>query len=147
MTARLQWHLGWALALAALLACPMGWARSPPAPPSATVLAALNAAQSVGNTFPPASRVFHFKAVPGAQRIRLEWTIRPGYYLYRARIHVAPLSGTRIGQLSLPPGQIKIDPYFGREQIYRLAVTGKLTVTRGTTAVPQDASFAITYQG
>ncbi len=144
---RVGQRAGWALALAALLACPVGWARSPSAPPSATVLAALNAAQSVGSTFPPASRVFHFKAVPGTHRIRLEWTIRPGYYLYRARIHVVPLSGTRIGQLSLPPGQIKIDPYFGREQIYRLAVTGELTVTRGTTAAPQDASFAITYQG
>ncbi len=144
---RLGRHPGWALALAAVLACPGVWARSPSAPPSATVLAALNAAQSVGSTFPPASRVFHFKAVPGPHRIRLEWTIRPGYYLYRKRIHVAPLSGTVIGQLSLPPGQIKVDPYFGREQIYRLAVTGELTVMRGTTAAPQDASFAITYQG
>lgn len=138
----------WALALAAVLACPMGWARSPSAPPpSATVLAALSAAQSVGNTFPPASRVFHFKAMPGPHRIRLEWTIRPGYYLYRKRIHVVPLSGTVIGPLALPPGEIKVDPYFGREQIYRLAVTGKLSVTRGTTAAPQVAAFAITYQG
>ncbi len=138
----------WALALAAVLACPLGWARSPAsAPPAAAVLAALSAAQSVGSTFPPADRVFHFKAVPGPRRIRLEWTIRPGYYLYRKRIHVVPLSGTVIGQLALPPGQIKVDPYFGREQIYRLAVTGKLAVIRGTTAAPQDASFAITYQG
>ena len=138
---------GVGLALMALwLVCPAASAGAA-APPSATVLAALTAAQSVGNTFPPADEVFHFKAVPGVRHVRLQWTIRPGYYLYRARIRVMPLSGTVLGRLTLPPGQVKVDPYFGREQIYRLAVTGTLAVIRGTRAAAHYASFAVTYQG
>ena len=121
-------------------------AASPPAL-SAGVLAALQASQSANPKFPPPDEVFHLTAEPGARRIHLSWTIRPGFYLYRARIHVEGLSGTLIGPLALPPGILKVDPYFGREQIYRNAITAELPVTRGTRAAPQDASLAVTYQG
>ena len=60
---------GVGLALMVLwLVCPAASAGTA-APPSASVLAALTAAQAVGNTFPPANEVFHFKAVPGARHI------------------------------------------------------------------------------
>ena len=114
---------------------------------SPAVLAALGAEQVGGSKFPPPDEVFHFKAEPGAHRIRLAWTIRKGFYLYRSRIHVRALSGTAIGALTLPAGMVKVDPYFGREQIYRNAVTGELAVLRGTAAAPGDASLAVTYQG
>ncbi len=118
-------------------------------PPSLSpaVLAALGAQASGGHKFPPPGEVFHFKAAPGMHRLRLSWTIRPGFYLYRSRIHVRALSGTVLGALNLPPGIVKIDPYFGREQIYRIAVTGELAVRRGTVAAPADAALAVTYQG
>lgn len=137
-----------ALAALVLLPCLGGLAQAgtPPAL-SNTVLGTLGATQVGGRKFPPPDQVFHFKAVPGAKRIRLAWTIRPGFYLYRSRIHVKPLSGTVIGTLSLPPGIIKVDPYFGREQIYRNAVTGDLAVVRGTIAAPREAALAVTYQG
>ena len=121
-------------------------AASPPAL-SAGVLAALQAGQSTSPKFPPPDEVFHLTAKPGARRIHLSWTIRPGFYLYRSRIHVKGLSGTLIGLLALPPGIVKVDPYFGREQIYRNAITADLPVTRGTRAAPQDASLSVTYQG
>ncbi len=114
---------------------------------SAGVLAALQAGQSASPKFPPPDEVFHLKAEPGARRIHLSWTIRPGFYLYRSRIHVEGLSGTVIGALALPQGILKVDPYFGREQIYRNAVTAELPVTRGTRGAPQDASLSVTYQG
>ncbi len=136
------------LAVLALLPCLVALARaaSPPSLSSA-VLTALGAAQSGGSKFPPPDQVFHLKASPGAHRIRLSWAIRPGFYLYRSRIHVKALSGTAIGAFTLPKGIIKVDPYFGREQIYRIAVTGELTVLRGTAAAPRDAALAVTYQG
>jgi thiol:disulfide interchange protein DsbD len=133
------------LALLAILG-----SRAPAAsPPSLSpgVLAALQAGQSSNPKFPPPDEVFHLKAEPGARRIHLSWTIRPGFYLYRSRIHVEGLSGTVIGPLALPRGILKVDPYFGREQIYRTAVTAQLPVTRGTHAAPQDASLSVTYQG
>lgn len=135
-------------ALAALLLLPglTGLARAAAPPMSPTVLSALSAEQG-GRKFPPPDAVFHFKALTGTHHVRLSWTIRRGYYLYRKRIHVRPLSGTAIGALTLPRGHIKVDPYFGREQIYRNAVTGVLTVKRGTVAAPRTASLAVTYQG
>ena len=139
-----------ALAALVLLPCLAAVARAAQtAPPtiSPAVLAALGAEQIGGSKFPPPDEVFHFKAEPGAHRIRLSWTIRPGFYLYRSRIHVKALSGTAIGALTLPAGIVKVDPYFGREQIYRNAVTGELAVLRGTAGAPRDASLAVTYQG
>ena len=144
-------HRPWAAAgaLAALLLSALPGLARAGSPPSLSpaVLAALGAQASGGNTFPPPGEVFHFKAAPGAHRLRLSWTIRPGFYLYRSRIHVRALSGTALGALSLPPGIVKIDPFFGREQIYRTAVTGELAVQRGTVAAPGDAALAVTYQG
>jgi thiol:disulfide interchange protein DsbD len=141
------WAAASALALVLLSALPgLARAGSPPSL-SPAVLAALGAQASGGNKFPPPGEVFHFKAAPGAHRLRLSWTIRPGFYLYRSRIHVRALSGTVLGALSLPPGIVKIDPFFGREQIYRTAVTGELAVQRGTVAAPGDAALAVTYQG
>ena len=144
-------HRPWAAAgaLAALLLSALPGLARAGSPPSLSpaVLAALGAQASGGNTFPPPGEVFHFKAAPGAHRLRLSWTIRPGFYLYRSRIHVRALSGTVLGALSLPPGIVKIDPFFGREQIYRTAVTGELAVQRGTVAAPGDAALAVTYQG
>ena len=144
-------HRPWAAvsALAALLlSAPPGLAHAGTPPSlSPAVLAALGAQASGGHKFPPPGEVFHFKAAPGAHRLRLSWTIRPGFYLYRSRIHVRALSGTVLGALSLPPGIVKIDPFFGREQIYRTAVTGELAVQHGTVAAPSDAALAVTYQG
>ena len=146
-SAHRPWAAGAVLGAVWLAALP-GPARAAPPPSfSPTVLAALGAQASGGPKFPPPGEVFHFKAAPGAHRLHLSWTIRPGFYLYRSRIHVRALSGTVLGALSLPPGIVKVDPYFGREQIYRIAVTGELAVQRGTVAAPADASLAVTYQG
>ncbi len=127
----------------------MGSARMapPPSPTSAAALAALGAQRIGSNRFPPPDAVFHFRATSGAHRIRLSWTIRPGFYLYRSRIRVKALAGTATGALTMPPGIIKVDPYFGREQIYRGAVTGELVVQHGSTAVPGAAALEVTYQG
>ena len=141
------WAAGTVLAALWLTALPGPARAATPPSLSPAVLAALGAQASGGQKFPPPGEVFHFKATPGTHRLHLSWTIRPGFYLYRSRIHVRALSGTVLGALSLPPGIVKIDPYFGREQIYRNAVTGELAVRRGTVAAPADASLAVTYQG
>ena len=137
------------VAIGAVLLAGLAGLAQAAAPPSISpaVLTALGAQASGGSKFPPPDEVFHFKAEPGAHRVHLTWTIRRGFYLYRSRIQVQPLSGTALGALTLPKGIVKVDPYFGREQIYRDAVTGKLAVRRGTIGAPGDASLAVTYQG
>lgn len=135
---------------AVLVLCAVGMARAASAPPALSpgLLAALGAAQAGGHKFPPPDQVFHFSAqAEGPHQIGLAWRIRTGYYLYRSRIHVHAPAGTRLGPLELPRGQIKVDPYFGREQIYRDAVSARVPVIATAPAGTHQATLAVTYQG
>ena len=55
----------------------------------------------------------------GAGQVQLQWTIAPGYYLYRNRIGV---SGTGVGAVEKPRGEVKEDPNFGTVEVYHEAV-------------------------
>jgi thiol:disulfide interchange protein DsbD len=116
------------------------------APPSGNngLLAALASQQK----FLPVDQVFHVSAAAAAPNaIRLDWSIRDGYYLYRSRLKVATTGGATLGTLQLPPGRIKMDPYFGREEIYRRQVTALLPVGRNSAGSPGAISLRVTYQG
>ena len=98
--------------------------------------------------FLPADEVFHVSAAAaGSNGIRVDWSIRGGYYLYRSRLKVATSGGASVGALQLPQGQIKMDPYFGREEIYRNAVSGTVAVQGGNAANARDLPLRVTYQG
>lgn len=136
-----------AATLLALCCIGVGRAASPPAL-SPGILAALGAANVGGHKFPPPDQVFHFSArAEGSRQIGLDWRIRTGYYLYRSRIHVRAGAGTRLGPLYLPPGVVKVDPYFGREQIYRRQVRARVPVIATPSAGARRATLAVTYQG
>ena len=79
----------------------------------------------------------HF--LPAGDAFRVDWTwnedgaavgafrIAPGYYLYRDRIHVTlvqPAAG-QLAALELPPGDVKEDPYAGRQQVYHGAFVAR----------------------
>ncbi len=140
----------WQCATAALLAlCSIGMSRAAPPPTlSPGILAALGAAAVGGHKFPPPDKVFHFSArAEGYHQIGLDWRIRTGYYLYRSRIHVRAPAGTKLGPLQLPPGLIKVDPYFGREQIYRHRVRARVAVISIPSADVRQVTLMVTYQG
>jgi thioredoxin:protein disulfide reductase len=114
------------------------------APDAGTVLAALASQPK----FLPPDQVFHVSGTAaGPDAIRLDWSIRDGYYLYRSRLKVTDTDGVALGTLELPQGQIKTDPYFGREEIYRQRVTGLLPLRRTASAGPLEVSLRVTYQG
>ncbi len=80
--------------------------------------------------------------VPG--RVRLDWAIADGYYLYRNRIKVAAADGSTVGAVALPKGESHEDAFFGRVETYRSALTGTVPATpRAGTSV----ALKITYQG
>jgi thioredoxin:protein disulfide reductase len=97
--------------------------------------------------FLPVDQVFHVTgAAAGPATIRLDWTIRDGYYLYRSRLKVTDGGGAALGTLELPRGEIKMDPYFGREEIYRHQVSGLLRLARSSPPA-RNISLRVTYQG
>ena len=98
--------------------------------------------------FLPPDQVFHLSgAAAGSGVVRLDWTIRDGYYLYRSRMKVSAPDGTALGALQLPQGQIKMDQYFGREEIYRTAVSGTMAVQGATATGARSLPLRVTYQG
>ena len=126
---------------------------SPPASPSAAappkgLSSVLGSVKNTGVDFLPVDEAFRFDALPGgSDRIVLNWEIAEGYYLYKARIRIATASSAaQLGAPQFPPGQIKNDEYFGRQEIYHheLRVTVPVArAARGAFALP----LQVTYQG
>jgi thiol:disulfide interchange protein DsbD len=123
-------------------------AQSAPAPaPQGGIGAVLDKAKK-GDDFLPPDQAFRFAALAdGSDRVRLSWQIADGYYLYRARIKVSTTSKqAQLGATQFPPGQVKNDEYFGRQEVYHHELTATVPVARaaaGTLELP----LQVTYQG
>jgi len=108
----------------------------------------LGSVKTTGDEFLPVDEAFRFDALPGgSDQVVLNWEIAEGYYLYRARIKVATGSAAaQLGAPQFPPGQIKNDEYFGRQEIYHHELRVTVPVARaagGSFALP----LQVTYQG
>ena len=86
---------------------------------------ALNLFERFGNTGQPrildAEQAFQVIInVVDPLTLEARWTIAPGYYLYRDkfRLSVLDTSDPSIASSELPPGEIKEDPYFGRQAVF-----------------------------
>ena len=81
-------------------------------------------------------------------RIEVIFQVRPTYYLYRSKMKFAAAEGqpAALGTPDLPPGDIKEDAYFGKQEVYHHDVTARLPVSRGSLesfTLPVN----VTYQG
>lgn len=81
----------------------------------------------------------------GPDEVRIRWKIADGYYLYRHRTSVAPVSASvRAGALRLPKGEPHEDEFFGKTETYR----GELVATLPDIVGAGDTlSLKIKYQG
>ncbi len=96
--------------------------------------------------FLPPEKAFRLSAsADGADHIRLDWIIAPGYYLYRDRIKITD-DGHHIGAPQFPAGQVKSDEYFGKQTVYHdeLVVTAPVDQAAG---IKSPLSLNVTYQG
>jgi thiol:disulfide interchange protein DsbD len=125
-------------------------APSPAAPsaPSKGLSSVLGSVKASGDDFLPADEAFRFDALSvGSDQVVLNWEIAEGYYLYRSRIKVATESAAaQLGAPQFPPGQVKTDEYFGRQEIYHQELRVTVPVARaagGAFALP----LQVTYQG
>lgn len=82
------------------------------------------------------------EAVPGA--VVLQWQIADGYYLYRDKIMVTATPAV-IANICLPPGEVEVDPYFGRTTIYRHAA--RVVLPLDVAAAADELALTVTYQG
>ncbi len=121
-----------------------------PAAQSSALDSAMAATRSTGGNgdFLDVDSAFRLNAVAqGSDAIRLEWAVAEGYYLYRSRIKVATDSPqAQLGPLTLPPGETKEDPYFGRQEVYHHDFAATQSVARSSSGTLQ-VSLKVTYQG
>ncbi|MHB1352337.1 MAG: protein-disulfide reductase DsbD [Thiobacillus sp.] len=54
----------------------------------------------------------------GNGQVRLNWAISDGYYLYRKQVKVEGEPAGSVKKVTLPPGVIKNDEYFGPSEVY-----------------------------
>ena len=112
------------------------------------IAAVLGQKKSAEPDFLPPDQAFRFSALPdGPDSIRLIWGVTDGYYLYRARIKASSdTTQAKLGDLTLPAGETKMDEYFGKQEVYHHDVVGSISVARsssGDLTVP----LKVTYQG
>src|SRR5215470_4994562 len=132
---------------AALLHTPLAKPAQPDA--GATGIdAVLGSARSNADDFLPPDQAFRFDALAeGTDRVRLNWEIADGYYLYRARIKVKTTStSAQLGAPQFPAGQVKTDEYFGKQEVYHHELVVTVPIARAS-AGPIDLPLEVTYQG
>ena len=106
-----------------------------PAPKGSGVDALLSSSRSTsGDDFLPPDQAFRFDALAeGSDRVRLNWEIAEGYYLYRARIKVKTSStSAQLGTPQFPAGQVKTDEYFGKQEVYHHELRVSIPVARSS---------------
>lgn len=81
-----------------------------------------------------------------ATRIALDYSVRPGYYLYRERTAIAlkDTPGVRIARINFPPTVTKEDKTFGRSEVFKSSFVVTVQLEGNTKAA---ATLLTNYQG
>jgi thiol:disulfide interchange protein DsbD len=141
-------HIAAALLLLAALPYTPPANSGQPAAGATGIDAILGSARTSGDDFLPPEQAFRFDAIAeGSDRVRLNWEIAEGYYLYRARIRVKTTSpSVQLGAPQFPTGQIKTDEYFGKQEVYHHELIVTLPIARASGGA-LDLPLEVTYQG
>lgn len=95
-------------------------------------------------------RAFLFSAeARDARTLTARWEVAEGYYLYRDKLTFkVEGQGVTLGAVTVPPGEMKDDEYFGKVAIVRgsFAVDLPLVVGDGA-AAPAEVALTVGYQG
>lgn len=133
------------LCLSALASAPLLQAAEPAGGGNLNVLLA-NSNNS--SEFLPVEKAFDLTATAdGPDRVRLDWVIAPGYYLYQSRLKFSsPSTEATLGAPELPAGDVKNDEFFGKQVVYHHALSVRLAVARAA-GTALEFPLTVTYQG
>jgi thiol:disulfide interchange protein DsbD len=107
----------------------------------------MRGAASNETDFLPPDVAFRVAASVDDNIIRVRWVIADGYYLYRHRMNITAESPDLVTFApAMPPGVVKIDPYFGSQEIYRQQVEAAVRFTR-IDAGAHPLQIKVIYQG
>src|SRR3989338_3206766 len=73
-------------------------------------------------------------SVRDAHTLQANFTITPGYYLYRDKISFTTNdTAIKVASVKLPRGEIKNDPNFGATEVFHNSFQAEITLERGAT--------------
>jgi thiol:disulfide interchange protein DsbD len=97
--------------------------------------------------FLPPDVAFRVAANVEGNVIRVRWVIADGYYLYRQRMTIkAESPDLVVAAPAWPQGVLKVDPYFGNQEIYKQQVEATATYSR-IDGGAHPLAIKVTYQG
>ncbi len=94
-----------------------------------------------------ADQAFEFSLIAkDNQTLIAQWDIAPGYYLYRARIHINAINPecTQFAPLLMPEGRSKTDPELGHYQVYEKNLSLLIPILHSTEPF---ITLKVEYQG
>ncbi len=101
-------------------------------------------ADSSDDDFLPPDEAFKLNIeADSSDSLNVIFKIVPGYYLYKERIKFV-IKDTNQGSIStvdLPAGEIKDDPYFGKQKVYHHDFVAKINLNNSTKEIVIDASY------
>lgn len=93
-------------------------------------------------------KAFSLQARVENNAVIAEYTIAPGYYMYREAFRFdLETKGVDFGEVSVPDGKIKHDEFFGDVEIYRDSVAITLPLVAQDASIPQLINIKTTGQG
>jgi thiol:disulfide interchange protein DsbD len=107
-----------------------------------------NAANSEPEFLPPDQAFQVVAFADGPDRVKVQWAIHEGYYLYKSRIKVATGSQeAQLGTPTLPKGTPKHDDYFGDQEVYHDSLEATVSIARKAGSGKLTLPLEVTYQG
>ncbi len=81
----------------------------------------------------------------GRDMLQAQFSVAPGYYLYRDKLSFETLAGGTLMEHTLPQGKRKQDPYFGEVEILSTDFTAQLPII--PEAAAQEVALIANFQG
>lgn len=107
---------------------------------------AVATAQTPGELLAP-EKAFRISARALDRRsVEIEFRIAEGYYMYRERFAFATESGEPLGEIEIPRGKVKEDPFFGKSETFRDRVRIRMVVS-SRDAARGSVGLKVTSQG
>ncbi|HEY5655997.1 MAG TPA: protein-disulfide reductase DsbD [Woeseiaceae bacterium] len=90
---------------------------------------------------------FQYQATDEGDALRVDWTIEPGYYLYKKKLSFSiAADGVQLAAYVLPDGLDHYDEFFGEQQVYRERFSVTLPYT-SVGARPKSVELTVKSQG
>lgn len=93
---------------------------------------------------PPPEEVFRYTTNADAERVYVDFDVRDGFYLYRARFGFdSATPGVALGAASFPRGETHSDEFFGEQEVFRHQFRVALPYRRSSPATALDLTLEL----